>query len=231
MSNRFSGRRAVVTGAASGIGRATLRRLQSEVALAETCEGLEHADFRAVDICAGAALEAMAAFEPDVLVNAAGILHRHDVLEHPLETWDQTIDVNVKAAFRLSRDFARALIERGATGVIVNVASIEAFTAAPRHAAYTVSKSAVAMLTKSFALELAEHGVRVVAVAPGVTETGMNNDLRSDPERSKVLAEPIPMRRFARPEEQAAAIAFLASDDASYITGAILPVDGGCLTA
>src|SRR5262249_28294476 len=130
-----------------------------------------------------------------------------------------------------SRDFARSIIGRSGSGVIVNVASIEAFTAAPRHAAYTVSKSAVAMLTKSFALELAEHGVRVVAIAPGPTATGMNIALRRDPELSRKRAEPIPMGRFGLPEEQAAAIAFLASDDASYITGAILPVDGGFLTA
>jgi 2-deoxy-D-gluconate 3-dehydrogenase len=96
--------------------------------------------------------------------------------------------------------------------------------------AYTVSKSAMLMLTRAFALELAPHGIRVNGIAPGVTETGMNAGLRADPERADGLRRAIPMERFGRPEEQAAAVCFLASDDASYITGSVLPVDGGWLT-
>jgi 2-deoxy-D-gluconate 3-dehydrogenase len=186
---------------------------------------------RALDIRAPAATEALREFAPDVLVNAAGILRRHQILDHPLDEWQATLDINLKAPMRLSRDFAAGLIEAGRPGAIVNVSSIEAFTAAPAHAAYTASKGGVMMLTRAFALELADRGIRVNAVAPGVTETGMNRALRDDPERSARLKEPIPMGRFGKPEEQADAIAFLASDEASYITGAVLPVDGGWLTA
>ena len=141
------------------------------------------------------------------------------------------MDINVRAAFRLSRNFASSRVSLGLGGSIVNVCSIESFTAAPAHAAYTVSKTALAMLTKAMALELGGHGVRVNAIAPGVTETRMNERLRAGPGRSARLRASVPMGRFASPEEQAAAVSFLVSGDASYITGAILAVDGGWLTA
>jgi 2-deoxy-D-gluconate 3-dehydrogenase len=241
MTARFEGRRAVVTGAGSGMGRATLRRLASEGAtvlgldvshegLKESCNQLERATYLAVDIRDASALDALRAYDPDILVNAAGILRRYEVLAHPLDDWHATLDVNLKAMFRLSREFAAARVPDRRGGVIVNICSVEAYTAAPAHLAYTVSKSGAVMLTKAFALELAEYGIRVVGIAPGVTMTGMNVALRDDPVRSKQLQDPIPMKRFGHPEEQAAVIAFLASDDASYITGAVVPVDGGWLT-
>jgi 2-deoxy-D-gluconate 3-dehydrogenase len=242
MTGRFSGRRAVVTGAGSGIARAVARRLldegaevlgvdRDEAGLAETFAGRARAQRLPGDLRDPATAEAVREHGPaDILVNAAGVLRRHPLLEHPLADWDATLDVNLKAAWRLSRDFARDHVERGAPGAIVNVCSIESFTAAPAHVAYTVSKSAMLMLTRAFALELAPHGIRVNGIAPGVTETGMNAGLRADPERADGLRRAIPMERFGRPEEQAAAVCFLASDDASYITGSVLPVDGGWLT-
>jgi len=227
---RLAGRRALVTGAASGIGRAAVQRLAAEgadvVGLDVAATGGVVADVRSDD-----ALRALADRGPfDILVNAAGILRRHDLLDHPLDDWQLTLDVNLRAAFRLSREFARGHIERGTPAAIVNVCSIESFTAAAGHVAYTVSKSALLMLTRAFALELAEHRIRVNGVAPGVTETGMNASLRADPVRSAALLGKIPLGRFGRPEDQAAAICFLASDDAAYVTGAVLPVDGGFLT-
>lgn len=241
MSARFEGRRALVTGAGSGMGRATLRRLASEGAevlgldvseegLRESCDGIEGATYQAVDIRDSAALDALRDYDPDTLVNAAGILRRHEILKHPIEDWQATLDVNLKAMFRLSRELAAGRVPDRRGGVIVNICSVEAYTAASTHLAYTVSKSGAVMLTKAFAHELAEYGIRVVGIAPGVTMTGMNVALRDDPARSAQLQEPIPMKRFGRPEEQAAVIAFLASNDASYITGAIVPVDGGWLT-
>lgn len=239
---RFVGQRAVVTGAASGIGRAVARRLAREgasvVGLDRDADGLRAAladvagaQAVVVDVASAEAVRALARAEPvDVLVNAAGVLLRHGLLEHPLDAWERTLDVNLRAPARLSREFARAALARGAGGAIVNVCSIESFVALPGHAAYTASKGALAMLTRAFALELAPHGIRVNGVAPGVTETAMNAAVRADPGRAAQLAAAIPLGRFASAEEQAAGVCFLASNDASYVTGAVLPVDGGWLT-
>jgi len=236
---RFAGQRALVTGAASGIGRAVARRLAAEGAtvvgldthgegLEETFDSIPGAHPLVADASGDEA--AAQAGAVDVLVNAAGILLRHDLLEHPLDAWRRTLEVNLRAPLRLARAFARAHIEAGTPGAIVNVCSVESFVALPGHAAYTASKSALLMATRAFALELAPHGIRVNAVAPGVTKTGMNAAMRADPEQAAALAEAIPLGRFAAPEEQAAGICFLASSDASYITGATLGIDGGWLT-
>jgi NAD(P)-dependent dehydrogenase (short-subunit alcohol dehydrogenase family) len=239
---RFAGQRAFVTGAGSGIGRAAARRLAAEGAhvlgldldrdgLEETFADLDDATWVAGDVRSGAATEALRDHGPfDILVNAAGILRRHDLLEHPHDEWLLTLDVNLRAPFRLAREFARAHLEFATPGTIVNVCSIESFTAAPAHAAYTVSKAALLMLTRALALELAEHRIRVNGIAPGVTATAMNADLRADASRSGALLAQIPIGRFGAPEDQAAAICFLASDEAAYITGSVLPVDGGFLT-
>ena len=239
---RFAGRRAFVTGAGSGIGRAAARRLAAEGAsvfgldrardgLQETFADLDDAAWAAEDVRSDAATEALRERGPfDILVNAAGILRRHDLLEHPHDEWMLTLDVNLRAPFRLAREFARGHLASATPGVIVNVCSIESFTAAPGHAAYTVSKSALLMLTRALALELAEHGIRVNGIAPGVTATAMNAALRADAARADALLAKIPIGRFAAPEDQAAAICFLASDEAAYITGSVLPVDGGFLS-
>jgi NAD(P)-dependent dehydrogenase (short-subunit alcohol dehydrogenase family) len=236
---RFSGQRALVTGAASGIGRAVARRLAEEGAtvvgldtneegLRETFASIPTAHALVVDVGSDEAVAQAGA--ADVLVNAAGILERHDLLEHPLGAWQRTLDVNLKAPLRLSREFARARIAANMPGSIVNVCSIESFVALPGHAAYTASKSALLMLTRAMALELAPHGIRVNAVAPGVTETGMNAAVRADSKQAAALTDAIPLGRMATPEEQAAGICFLASPEASYVTGATLRADGGWLT-
>jgi NAD(P)-dependent dehydrogenase (short-subunit alcohol dehydrogenase family) len=241
-SERFHGRRAVITGAGSGIGRAVARQLAQEGAtvvgfdvsqagLEETFAAIPEAGRRVVDV---AEIEADAALaevgSADVLINAAGVLERHGLLEHPLEDWERTLDVNLRAPLRLARAFARAHLRDGTPAAIVNVCSIESFIALAGHAAYTASKSALLMLTRAFALELAPHRIRVNGVAPGVTETDMNAALRADPAAAAALREVVPSGRFASPQEQAAGICFLASDEASYITGAVLPIDGGWLT-
>jgi NAD(P)-dependent dehydrogenase (short-subunit alcohol dehydrogenase family) len=238
-ARRHEGRRAVVTGAASGQGRATARRLADEGAevlgidlngdgLEETFAGVPGGRPLVAEAGSDDCLAAIAAFGPvDILVNGAGILRRHDFATHPLDDWRRTLDVNVKAPFRLARQFAADHVARGAPGVIVNICSVESFVAAPRHAAYNASKSALLMLTRALAYELGPHGIRVVGVAPGVIETAMNADLRSDPVRVERALQPIRLGRFGTADEVAGTISFLASDDASYVTGSVLLVDGG----
>lgn len=238
--SRFHNRRALVTGAGSGIGAAVAQRLANEGAVvvavdidAGRLQSLYPDNSTIMSFASDVRNTELADYvgehDFDIIVNAAGVLRRAAFLEHDLDDWNLTFDVNVKAVFRLNRAFAARHIRRATAGVIINVCSIESFTTAADHAAYTASKTALAALTKATALELADYGIRVNAIAPGVTETRMNEALRSNEERSEGLKSKIPMRRFGTPDEQAAAIAFLASEDASYITGAIIPVDGGWL--
>src|SRR5262249_37719708 len=164
-------RRAVVTGAASGQGRATARRMVAEGAtvlgvdingegLEEVFAELPGSRFVAAETGGEECLAAVEAFGPvDILVNGAGILRRHDFDTHPLDEWRRTLDVNVRAPFRLARQFAADHVERKAPGVIVNICSVESFVAAPRHVAYNASKSALLMLTRALAYELGPHGI------------------------------------------------------------------------
>jgi NAD(P)-dependent dehydrogenase (short-subunit alcohol dehydrogenase family) len=239
LTRRHDGRRAVVTGAASGQGRATAVRLASEGAtvfgvdidpdgLEETFSQVPNGKWVAVEVGSDECLGAVEQFgRCDLLINAAGILRRHDFATHPVDVWRRTLEVNVRAPFRLSRQFAARHIAEERPGVIVNICSVESFIGAPRHAAYTASKSAMLMVTRAFAYELAPYGIRVVGVGPGVIETAMNRDMRSDPAAVERALRPIRMGRFGKPDEVAAAISFLASDEASYITGSVVQIDGG----
>ena len=170
----------------------------------------------------------------DILVNNAGILSRGDVTGCTDAEWDAVMETNVTAVFRLCRAVVpvmrRQFRETGRPGSIVNIASDWGLVAAVNAAAYGASKGAIVQLTRSMAADHAKDGIRVNAVCPGDTETDMLLSDRGDAPRAALLAElgkSIPLGRVGRPEEIAAAVAFLASESAGFITGVMLPVDGG----
>jgi NAD(P)-dependent dehydrogenase (short-subunit alcohol dehydrogenase family) len=249
MMRRLDGKVALVTGAGRGIGRAVVLRLADEgasVALAARTEEqlVDTANLLdtpslvlSADVAAeGAAEQLVQATEEglgrmDVLVNAAGISPVYTRAEKlQIEDWDLIMSVNVRAGFQLAQAAGRRMLANGG-GSIVNVASIGGLVALPRLAAYCASKGALVQLTRVLAVEWADRNVRVNAVAPGYVRTEFTRSLLEHPEISARLLASTPARRFAEPEEIAPAVAFLASDDASYITGAVLTADGGWTAA
>ncbi|HWA50450.1 MAG TPA: glucose 1-dehydrogenase [Dongiaceae bacterium] len=170
----------------------------------------------------------------DILVNNAGILSRGDITACTDAEWEATLETNVTAVFRMCRAIVpvmrRQFAEQGRGGAIVNIASDWALVAAVNAVAYGASKGAVAQLTRSMAADHAKDGIRVNAVCPGDTETEMLLSERGEAPRNEVLAElgkSLPLGRVGHPSEIAAAVAFLASDAAGFVTGIMLPVDGG----
>ena len=162
----------------------------------------------------------------DILVNNAGILFQGDSQTCTDAQWDMTMAVNVTAVFRLSRAAVSIMAQQDG-GAIVNVASDWGLVAAAQAVAYGTSKGAIVQLTRSMAADHAHQGIRVNAVCPGDTDTAMLRGAASSEARLRDMAAAIPLRRLGQPRDTAAAIAFLASEDASFITGAMLPVDGG----
>lgn len=167
---------------------------------------------------------------PGILVNAAGITRRGPAEELPMGDWDDTIAVNLTAAFVLSQAFARHSIAAGAGGSIINIGSMMTFAARKTTAAYTASKGGIGQLTKALAIDWADRGIRVNAIAPGYIRTQLNQVLQDDPEFSAWVEKRTPLGRWGTPDDIAPAAVFLASRASAFITGQILAVDGGWIS-
>jgi len=249
MELSLKGRTALVTGANGGLGShfaQTLARAGAKVAVgARRVESLRevagaiassggHAEAIALDVTDPASVarafdEAAAALGAiTIVVNNAGIAVTKPLLEHTEEDWQQVIEVNLNGAWRVAQAAARHMVKHEQGGSIVNIASILGLRVSAQVPSYAASKAALIQLTKAMALELARYRIRVNALAPGYIETGINRDFfESDP--GKALVKRVPQRRIGRPEELDGALLLLASDAGSYITGAVLAVDGGHL--
>ena len=247
----LSGRTAVVIGGTSGIGRAIACSLaQAGADVVPTSRRPEQVKEAAAEIRAlgRRSLEAVSDVgdrhslsellkqcleefgKVDILVNSAGKTKRTPTVDVSDEEWDDILDTNLTGTLRACQIFGRHMLKNN-YGRIVNIASLTSFVALYEVAAYSASKAAVAMLTKSLAVEWAPRGVNVNAIAPGVFRTALNEKLLDGSERGKEFLLRTPMKRFGKLEELGGAAVFLASDAASFITGEVLVVDGGFLAS
>jgi len=231
---RLDGAVAVVTGAGSGIGAACSERLSAEGAAVITLDvagGVDHLldvrDEPDVEAAFGSVVRDHGHL--DVVVNAAGVAGGGPVHLLDADEWDRVVDVNLKGTFIVDKHSAIHMLARG-SGSIINIASIEGLEGTEGGSAYNASKGGVVMLTKSMAIDYGRRGIRVNCICPGAVDTPMLRSIADsdgmDLYREKLREEHL-LGRFARPSEIAAAAAFLASDDASFITGHALVVDGG----
>lgn len=246
---QLDGKIAIVTGAARGIGQAIAVKLASEGADIALCDvekdwltetaGLiaakgRRAECYAVDVGHGAAVQTavdqiVETFgKIDILINNAGITRDTLLIRMSEEDWDKVLQVNLKGAFLFTKAVARLMMKQRA-GAIVNVASIIGLIGNAGQCNYAASKAGLIALTKSVAKELGARNVRANAVAPGFIKTKMTEKLTEDVQ--KKMMEAIPLGRFGLPEDVANVVLFLASDAAAYVTGQVLPVCGGMVTA
>jgi len=242
----LGGKGVLLTGGSSGIGRATARRFLEEGSRVFLC-GLETDEVKAAVeelsalgevggvACDVSREEDVARLVEeaerflgaiDVLINNAGVARKEPFLEITTEHWDRIIEVNLRGMFLVAQAAARRMVERGG-GVIVNMSSTNALGGEEDFAHYNASKGGVLQLTRTMAVEIGKHGVRVNCVCPGFIDTPLNEALATEEEMRAYERERVPLGRRGRAEEVAAAYAFLASDEASFIHGEALVVDGG----
>lgn len=231
MSERFTGKLVVVTGGMSGIGAACATRFAAEGAevisldITDPDHPVDVTDETAVDGFFAGLPRA-----PDVVVNAAGTGTLARIVDMPFSEWRRVTGINLDGTFLCLRAAARRMVAEGVAGSIVNIASINQEWALNGFGPYCASKAGVQMLTKVAALELAPHGIRVNAVAPGPIDTPLLGPLANVPGIGEALATRTPLgERLGTPAEVASVIAFLASDDAAWVVGRSLVVDGGHL--
>lgn len=246
----LQGRKAIVTGGSSGIGKATAVRLGIEGASVAVnyYSDKEASDAKAVvgtintgggkgiaiqaDVGSEADVTAMVAEVTDafggldLLVNNAGIEKQVPLLEMPLDLWDAVLRTNLTGAFLCLREAAKVMANAGG-GVVVNMSSVHEFIPWPGFAHYCATKGGIKLLMETAARELADKKIRLVNIAPGAIATPINDFVLDDPEAKHAVESEIPLGHFGQPEQIAAAVVWAASDEASYITGTTIVVDGG----
>lgn len=248
---KLEGKVAIVTGGGKGIGRGIALRLAKEGAnvviveidlaagkkVVQEIEQLGCKSSIAIETDVGKVVDVnrmvKATVEKfrtvDILVNNAGVAWYKRFLDVTEEIFDRTMEVDVKAIFFCSQSVARVMVGQKKRGKIINITSISGQVASKELSYYCAAKGGANMLTKALAFELSEYGINVNAVGPGVVETDLNRKVVAQPDIYKHIVGETPLGRYGTPDDMAGAVVYLASDDADYVTGHILYVDGGCL--
>lgn len=251
----LQGKNVLITGTSSGIGQAIAIRLATEgcniainyrksaaenteeIALQKACGEVENCGVKSLLVQGDVSREedivkivnnVVEKFGSlDLLINNAGIQTECPSHEVKTEDFDKIINVNLRGSYLCAREAIKHFLSQNRPGVIINISSVHAIIPRPMYISYSISKGGMENMTKTLALEYANRGIRVNAIAPGATITPINEAWTNDPEKKAVVESHIPMGRAGTSEEMAAAVAFLASDEAAYITGQTLFIDGG----